>query len=535
MKLKIIMIITIAIFLVLAIFIAFVPKTKITGKVASENCNFIRGDANTDRNVDITDAISTLNYLFAGGSSPQCGDAADANDDGRIDLTDPIYTLNFLFQGGPQPPAPSPEEGTDQTSDALSCFNLPDSVCSSTASLPTLGRMTGAGNCGDDFISQQQIETTDTYCCYGGISSTPCSQLITYSEISKNTETPFSNIKACSFNLNGEGCDTYDKYHFVSKSENQQVHPTSLTTPFGNVYITWEQAGGEVQAIYLCDLSISDKVENCDPEFVSEGENPVITLVDRGPYIIFEKNSNAGREIIAYNIQTNRPITILSLESDSPPGEYRLNPIAKHNYLLYRLKEQNAYSLYLCYLGTDLNCNPSLLSTAQIDLPQAGDISPTGGVLTAIKNDQNSYDIIYFDPFSSPITVQINSRLVESPKIISFRKQGIVKEDPFNHFAVWKEALPGSNKVFIKSIKESPSLYEFQTPGYSATGLFVSCENSDFQCLIGTNLIGPKKSNPSYRPDRESGNFVNEKPLCDVSYLPLLGDRNQEGGCLRRI
>ncbi len=70
---------------------------------------FRRGDANADGKVDISDAVSTLLWLFAGLSEPPCLEAVDADTSGKIDLTDAIYTLQYLFQGGSSPPAPGPE------------------------------------------------------------------------------------------------------------------------------------------------------------------------------------------------------------------------------------------------------------------------------------------------------------------------------------------------------------------------------------------------------------------------------------------
>jgi len=67
---------------------------------------FRRGDSDASGDVDLTDAVYSLNALFQGGPEPSCRDAADANDDEQLDLTDAVYTLNRLFQGGPAIPAP---------------------------------------------------------------------------------------------------------------------------------------------------------------------------------------------------------------------------------------------------------------------------------------------------------------------------------------------------------------------------------------------------------------------------------------------
>lgn len=86
---------------------------------------FVRGDANSDGRVNITDGVFVLNFLFAGGSDPLCEDAVDADDSGDIVITDGIFILNFLFSGGPPPAAPYPECGSDPTFDCSTCAVFP--------------------------------------------------------------------------------------------------------------------------------------------------------------------------------------------------------------------------------------------------------------------------------------------------------------------------------------------------------------------------------------------------------------------------
>ena len=83
---------------------------------------FIRGDANVDGTVNLSDAVATLDYLCAGiTASFRCADAADANDDSKLNITDPIFVLGHLFSGGPPPAAPYPDPGHDETEDELGC------------------------------------------------------------------------------------------------------------------------------------------------------------------------------------------------------------------------------------------------------------------------------------------------------------------------------------------------------------------------------------------------------------------------------
>ena len=84
---------------------------------------FQRGDANDDGQLDISDPVAVLGYLFLGLDEPPCLAAADSDDSGSLDVTDAIYALAYLFSGGPPPEAPFPERGEDPTPD-LPCREL---------------------------------------------------------------------------------------------------------------------------------------------------------------------------------------------------------------------------------------------------------------------------------------------------------------------------------------------------------------------------------------------------------------------------
>lgn len=86
---------------------------------------FLRGDANDDSRVDISDAVAILDYLFLGGVISVCLDVLDADDSGGLNISDPIYVLNFLFNGGTSLPPPFPVVGSDPTADSLGCPNAP--------------------------------------------------------------------------------------------------------------------------------------------------------------------------------------------------------------------------------------------------------------------------------------------------------------------------------------------------------------------------------------------------------------------------
>jgi hypothetical protein len=83
---------------------------------------FIRGDANDDSTIDISDVLTLLYYLFRLQVSIPCEDAADMDDSGQLDISDAIRMLDYLFRGGPAPPLPGPTtRGFDPTPDNLRC------------------------------------------------------------------------------------------------------------------------------------------------------------------------------------------------------------------------------------------------------------------------------------------------------------------------------------------------------------------------------------------------------------------------------
>ena len=64
---------------------------------------FLRSDCNDDGEVDISDALFILGWLFTDGTPPRCIAAANANGDEGVDISDPTYLLQFLFNAGTAP------------------------------------------------------------------------------------------------------------------------------------------------------------------------------------------------------------------------------------------------------------------------------------------------------------------------------------------------------------------------------------------------------------------------------------------------
>src|SRR5215510_8616182 len=70
--------------------------------------DFIRGDANGDGVISISDAHFINAFLFVGGPTPECGNSADTDDNNYVQLTDAVRILGYTFLGQKPPVAPFP-------------------------------------------------------------------------------------------------------------------------------------------------------------------------------------------------------------------------------------------------------------------------------------------------------------------------------------------------------------------------------------------------------------------------------------------
>jgi hypothetical protein len=66
--------------------------------------SFMRGDANGDSVLTVSDVVFLINYLYQGGPAPDPYLMGDANSDSIVNLGDIVYMINYLFKGG-LPPA----------------------------------------------------------------------------------------------------------------------------------------------------------------------------------------------------------------------------------------------------------------------------------------------------------------------------------------------------------------------------------------------------------------------------------------------
>ncbi len=93
-------------------------EVEVIGKATGlPKSSFLRGDADCNGVIDLTDAVFMLNHMFLAGPTPCCADAVDANADRARDISDPIFLLNFMFLGGSPPEAPFPSCSTGENTD----------------------------------------------------------------------------------------------------------------------------------------------------------------------------------------------------------------------------------------------------------------------------------------------------------------------------------------------------------------------------------------------------------------------------------
>lgn len=68
--------------------------------------NTLRGDANADETVNVSDAVYIINFIFLGSDPPTTDCGGDANSDGQINVSDAVFIINYVFIAGN--PAPGP-------------------------------------------------------------------------------------------------------------------------------------------------------------------------------------------------------------------------------------------------------------------------------------------------------------------------------------------------------------------------------------------------------------------------------------------
>ncbi len=64
----------------------------------------LRGDVNSDEDLNLLDIMYLISYLYKDGQAPASSEAADANFDNTLNLMDCTYLINFFYKSGPPPP-----------------------------------------------------------------------------------------------------------------------------------------------------------------------------------------------------------------------------------------------------------------------------------------------------------------------------------------------------------------------------------------------------------------------------------------------
>jgi hypothetical protein len=63
----------------------------------------VEGDIDNDGNVDISDLVYLVDYMFLGGPLPLSMNSGDVDASCRIDVGDLVYMAEYFFLGGPAP------------------------------------------------------------------------------------------------------------------------------------------------------------------------------------------------------------------------------------------------------------------------------------------------------------------------------------------------------------------------------------------------------------------------------------------------
>lgn len=66
---------------------------------------YLLGDATGDGQVDISDVVHLIAFIFSGGAAPVPLECAEVSCDGAVDISDAVYLIAYIFSGGPEPGA----------------------------------------------------------------------------------------------------------------------------------------------------------------------------------------------------------------------------------------------------------------------------------------------------------------------------------------------------------------------------------------------------------------------------------------------
>ena len=535
----------------------FLPKI-LTGNIINEQkpeCNFLRGDADSNGKVELTDAVRILGFLFQGKQEPSCMDAADANDNGKIDISDAIALLQYLFLGGPPPRLPYPARGIDPTADSLGCFGEvtdADCVIQRAKDLCGFGIVSEPCLCGG-------VSITEGRCCLGSIQSEDeACKVQVYAQMKITKSGLDSDLFACSVTLkNGKfaGCGPYEtvdnKESQLTSSTAEQRNPSYYNRESYTV-VAWEESEKEGQdagkrRVYLCYLNEKVKSpEDCEKQklFVAEGYNPSVSR-----YLVWEDKAGvwACDPLLKggpYSCILGSPKTLVAEKGDGDREEIWI-PLIKEYIVLYRNKivedTGNRHELYACNLGKESlseHCNAYRAGSGKIDLPQAGDVSNDGkSIAYAVRNARNKYDIFAVAENGKKIIVATDQSLVASPQVVSLDNRELRQK---GYYVVWKDAVPGNKyNIHVKLVREEdsplpPLEYKVITPGYTGANGQPVFDQLGFT-FVQDKITG-KFEDSSLDPENQ--NFINQWFTCDLKALERTTPEEIRGGiiggCLKK-
>jgi hypothetical protein len=74
---------------------------------------YLCGDANGDNDVNVSDCVYIINYVFIFGSPPPDPiESGETNCDGDLNVSDAVYLINYVFIFGSPPPCDVNADGT---------------------------------------------------------------------------------------------------------------------------------------------------------------------------------------------------------------------------------------------------------------------------------------------------------------------------------------------------------------------------------------------------------------------------------------
>ncbi len=81
-------------------------RSRMLTTVTLGQVDYVCGDANNDRSVNVGDCVYVIEYTFNYGPAPLPRQSADANADNNVNIGDAVWVLCYVFKGGPPPCCP---------------------------------------------------------------------------------------------------------------------------------------------------------------------------------------------------------------------------------------------------------------------------------------------------------------------------------------------------------------------------------------------------------------------------------------------